>query len=652
MDRQEIEALHQQASDHYVRGEYREALEVWKRVLALDPEDEKAREGARLSGLLGESEVEEPFAPEPEVPLEVPPDEGLRLRLAEIDNRIQSGDFHGALRCAESLESERPEDAEVLSALSRACLAAGDSDRAAEATSRLLSLTPEYAEAARLLEECRRVSPAESQLGIVELREQDVFPGSAEEPFPEFESHSFLEATPAALEPVPAARVHAPEEKALDPVAVGGRSKSGSPASRSADPAANALGQRVADLLQQAQKAAAEGRNDDALGLLSRLLILDEENEEGLALEQELRQDPGQSASRLEDLVASGKRHFETGELEHARESFLEALENDPTHKDALEYLEKTDARLAAAPPPPAPKLEHPAAPSKARGSVWRQPDPEDAASEAGIDEGSGAIAPGTRAEAPSEQVARARRRLPTPSPRLLAASGLGLLLLAGAVLGVRQLRSRSTAPRPASATQTKPEPVASGSRRAGPAGGAEAGAPAASEEERAESIGRSMARAATALEAGDYEAAILAYNAVLAQDPKNEEARKRLLEAGELYHKSKVEFEKLEQARRVFASGEYESALRLLYRLPEGLLTPAELNRYKVNGWYDMGVVALRGADCSEAVTRFSEALAIDSSDAGVRRGKQLADACRSQRKDRAYYDVVENLPFRRLDD
>ena len=47
-----VEFLHQQASALYLQGEYDAALEAWRQLLNLDPQDERAREGARLCELL------------------------------------------------------------------------------------------------------------------------------------------------------------------------------------------------------------------------------------------------------------------------------------------------------------------------------------------------------------------------------------------------------------------------------------------------------------------------------------------------------------------------------------------------------------------------------------------------------------------------
>ena len=52
MDRQQIDQLHQQASQQYLEGDFASALVSWQQLLALDPADERAQEGARLCQLM------------------------------------------------------------------------------------------------------------------------------------------------------------------------------------------------------------------------------------------------------------------------------------------------------------------------------------------------------------------------------------------------------------------------------------------------------------------------------------------------------------------------------------------------------------------------------------------------------------------------
>src|SRR5687767_456001 len=59
VERGTAEALHEKASQHYLSGEFAEALAAWEAVLRLDPADERALEGTRLSRMM----VPEPGSP-------------------------------------------------------------------------------------------------------------------------------------------------------------------------------------------------------------------------------------------------------------------------------------------------------------------------------------------------------------------------------------------------------------------------------------------------------------------------------------------------------------------------------------------------------------------------------------------------------------
>jgi tetratricopeptide (TPR) repeat protein len=54
----ELEELHRQASVHYLKGEFTEAMSAWRKVLEVQPDDERGREGMRLcEQLAGEIEA-------------------------------------------------------------------------------------------------------------------------------------------------------------------------------------------------------------------------------------------------------------------------------------------------------------------------------------------------------------------------------------------------------------------------------------------------------------------------------------------------------------------------------------------------------------------------------------------------------------------
>ena len=237
---------------------------------------------------------------------------------------------------------------------------------------------------------------------------------------------------------------------------------------------------------------------------------------------------------------------------------------------------------------------------------------------------------------------------MPALNVRWLAVGGLALIVVVAGGFGARHFLARGPGatpvrseplPKTESSGHSEPKPVPKPEPKPGPAG-------------QAQSVADAMARARAALESGDYGAAVLARVQRGDRDRSDNVRSQEAAQRAGGSTRTKAEGEKPDQARKVFANGEYESALRLLYRLPDGLVPPATLNRYKKNGWYNLGVIALRGADCKQARERFAEALDLGGEDPVVRRGKRLADACAGQQKDRTYYDIVEGLPFRNLEE
>jgi len=159
------------------------------------------------------------------------------------------------------------------------------------------------------------------------------------------------------------------------------------------------------------------------------------------------------------------------------------------------------------------------------------------------------------------------------------------------------------------------------------------------------------MAAAREALAREDAAAAIVAFDEVLKQDPSHEEARAGLLQAGEIYKAQKAVREQFESAKIAFAEGEYTPALRILYRLPKGRYD-GEIETFKFNAWFNLGLVSLRAGNCKEALSSFDEALAIRPRDENARRLKDLAVKFQDGARDRAFFDRVEAIPFRRIDE
>jgi tetratricopeptide (TPR) repeat protein len=146
-----------------------------------------------------------------------------------------------------------------------------------------------------------------------------------------------------------------------------------------------------------------------------------------------------------------------------------------------------------------------------------------------------------------------------------------------------------------------------------------------------------------------DWSAAIVAYNEILAKNPEDVVARAGLMEAAQHYREKKALDEQLDQTRRAFEDGEYEAALRLLYRMPKDV-DPGKVEAWKVASWVNLGIVSLKAGENDKALSNFGEALALRADDGEVKKLQAFAQETAGKPKDGAYYARVEAMEFRPL--
>jgi tetratricopeptide (TPR) repeat protein len=679
MDRQQIDQLHEKASEHYLRGEFRDALEAWESLLTIDPGDEQAMEGVRLAALLADG-TEPPAPPAPPLPSIDPAD--LQKRLDEVDAHIEAGDLKGAVDVAERLAAELPFDPAAIEARDRARraletepfleeqlarakaeLVAGRAGAAALACRSILSIDPQHFEAASLLRRCEGApeggDPLDEGLKVLDTlairldgakQVVEAFP----RPRPAAEPPVTM-APPAPVAPPAHATAAASDAKGPGPL---------SPPTQSA--AADELRRRVDDLLAEARREAAADRIDEALGILSRVFILDEQNQKALTLEQDLRTAQGKSSRDADAWLQEAVQDFEAGRIEEARDLFLKVLRRYPGHLEAVDYLERIDSAEA--------RKEEGAAAAGYK-PVFRGEDllaggeapsgPRTMTAEPGtcaipLERGTGQAENAPQADhagpwtleesgivgrAPAAPAVAASTPFSLPWPLV---GGLAAVVVVAAIAGIawqvpKLFHARSAHTVPAAQLGAPAAP--------GPARRPAAAAPDTVYPPAAKSAPEAMARAKAAMDSGAYAAAVIAYNEALTLDPSLEEARAGLMQAGDRYKVQKADRDQIDRAKIAFEEGEYTPTLKILYRLPEGRYA-AEVERYKVNAWYNLGLVSLRAGNCKEAQESFDEALGLRPGETDIRRAKGLAQKYQAAAKDRAFYDAAEAIPFRRINE
>jgi tetratricopeptide (TPR) repeat protein len=558
----DIEALHQKASGHYLQGDVDSALAAWRELLCVDPADERALEGVRLCEQLVGSEVtsvatagRSPFAVDAQ-----PARNALADALDDLDLKLEFQDG------ASSPPASPAEDAEL-------------------ETGELLDL-----------------SQLNDEFGDAE--ESPAGPDSSKTEPAVWHWDAELEADGP---PAPSrSKAAAPSLVSHDPLP--------DPPADAAEPAAAVeLRRRVNELLASALVAMESGRQDEALRILDRILILDDENEAAQSLRQSLQ---AQAPAAGEAAPAGPTLHHEPISLPAA---------------DAAVPLEVRRAPAADERPPASPARAAAPAPTPAAGRAARR-----AADKTG---------PPT---APRAAATRSRRMQWAILGGSVLALGIAAWSLWGLLTGRAGGGAEIATPAGEPVAVASPADVTTGPSSGRPSAGPRAAA-GGREPTAAERLAAIVARGDAAFQAGDHRAAILAYDEALELRPGEPGLEERLHAAGERYREQKEIDEQWAQAREAFGAGDYKTALRLFYRLPGE--AGGRMERYKLNGWFNLGVNALKAGDCHGAADHFRDAAEIGPQDPGVIEGRSLAALCRTERSP-AFLRRVGGLELRALED
>lgn len=614
-----IKSLHQEASSYYLRGEFQQALEVWRGLIELDPDDERAKEGVRLCELLvdeGATAAPGPSpSPAPAEPSERPPfaeaAEGFDEDLDELDEILESG-----LGSSPAAEPPEPPAAEP---------PAQEGTGAAEEESAVFfdfSNVPEAADPPGADQE----TESDQQAGQLQIDLSDPT---------ETESMALGE---SSGQPAPVEQQSADVDLPLD---AGTAEPEKGPEATAAEPpqdsgtqeaAAAELRSRVNELLAEALTAYEQDHKEEALAILNRIFILDENNHAALALHDNIRMElEAEQGTATEDGASESAVEGEDGADEAV--SAEAAGEQEPLEGLPLELDAAAEAPAAAAEAP----LE----------DVFED-----------LDDG---------AELPAEKPPKRRllgeglltRQNVFVAAALIVVVGAGGFLaftfmggsgesaesdgnaaagVGPAVAVVLEEGADNDGPAPVPAEADGAEPAEPGPARQDP-------------ELLARRLEELLEQARQAMAREDWSAAVFACNQALEIDPANTAAREDLAEAGKRYREERALEQRHQQAIEAFNDGNYRSALTLLYRLPPGE-DGGRIERYKRNGWYNMGVQALAVGDCKSATTNLGEALGIDPEDSEILLALDLAKICPYQRDTQTYRDEVRELPLRGLDD
>jgi len=385
------------------------------------------------------------------------------------------------------------------------------------------------------------------------------------------------------------------------------------------------LRRRANELLDGAQACLEAGEQDEALAMLERVLILDEENEAALSLkakiefEAEAAIEPEQAAVEPEGGLVEG---IETNAAQAVPEAPSSTAAADPEAGPVVGEIDFDDVSDPDIP---------------------------------GGDEFGG------EEVAPKSSPARKRfdlsafTRLPDLTvfkgrgPWLYGAVGVVLIavvafvvlpmIASDAPVLTVEVRPEMAAPEPDAAVPDQPAGV--------PDGTAVEPTEDGSADERFVAL---LADARAAMDRGEFEVAVVACNSALEIRPGHPQVAAMMREAAASYREQAELETKWRVAREEFEAGNYREALRLFYRLPEDQ-EPERVKRYLFNGWYNLGVMELRGWHCEQALEALDEARTIDPDVPDLLAAFDLAMECGNVRSTTFPQDV-NGLPILTLED
>ena len=543
MSRDRIDRLHEQASELYLNGDYAGALEAWRDVLGLDPDNEEAQGGVRMASQF--------IAPDSQPAADAAAPAAGASAAGEVEQELELG-----LKVLDGFDVEP-----ML-----------DPDRVDGATDR-----------------------APSPPDIEEPAAEETLDGWDTSP-PEAGDEESV-----GLEPM--------QQSSTMPMPL-------------ISAASSELQRRVNDLLAQAKTKAEAGERDEALSVLARLAILDEDNTEAAELRAKIESAGASDLDRVELAIIEGVDALGADRLDDAERYFNEALAIVPGHREAKHYLEKLAERRASGEEdllgsaigeaPPAEGAVAAAVPAEAHPQKPQQ----------GPHGSGGAVRPPREPLDPP--AVASSRRLSLPPPKVLLMGGTGLLVVVLAMIAIPKMFGGrpNPAPPPAPPAVHRPKPPVKTGTGGGAAATSDPGAQAG-----VASAADGIRKGREALAAGDFGGAVIAFNQALAIDPANTEAKAGFDQARDRYKVDKEERDAKNSIKLAFRDGEFTSALRLAYRLPP-TIAKSYIDGVKVAGWYNLAVVALRAGDCKGALTQIDEALDVAPLDADAKALKSLRRA------------------------
>ena len=427
-------------------------------------------------------------------------------------------------------------------------------------------------------------------------------------------------------------------------------------------------------LVARARDELERGNTAEATQLAARALALDATLAEAEQVLEEARRRDEEKGRQAEDLVGQAIRALDGGQPQLAIPLLRQVLELIPGHAEARDLLARAEAAESVL--PPAPAGEPPAETASVPVTTPPAPETHDLAPvnevprvpEAGQ---TAAPPPATQEASAGRRPGRTARRRPPGSalPRKGVLAAILVLLLAGGgaaaawqfgflPFGGEDAGSAAPPapvrrrPRPArkAAPGTRADQGQGDSARAGNgAGEATQAAPRQAPRYTKRDVPRLVRQAERALRQGEEARAVELLEAARKADPLDFDLVEKL-EAARMRLKERRDAEaRLAVAKQAFRDGDWPEALRIFYRIP-GPYRPPKIDRWIADGWYNLGIQALKAGDVVEARRYFGDCLELAPDDELARKHREVALRYRGEPLDDAYWMYVRALEPRSL--
>ncbi len=648
MDQDRLKALLDEASDHYNQGRFEEAIATWKQVIAVDPQNQKSKEGIRMASLLvsdwdesGSGQGASSAAPRP----------AARRQAATA---AASGDA-GADGSAEL---------DLALQVGREALAGGRHMEAAEAARRALELDPGNMEAC----------------GILSLSADDE-----------------TAAAPVRIDPVAGAAGAIHQETTLDreSMTLGVDDTNPQLAVTAPGPLAAAQAdlspedlRRISVVLDEGQREFDAGHFQEAISVWSRVFVIDRSNTEaGLRIDR-AKASLEQRTRDVDELYYKAVDAHDANRIEEAVDLFKRVLELTP-HPEARAYLDEITAKAkGGAPPVQEFAIEPPEPPRPRHQEETAAMFPGDSVPLADVDgivRRPALLKPGGASSGRSATQEFIDRPLGTKRGEaqggglrklligatlaiVFGAAGFSAWLWFGSRTGEIAEAEATPAEPPRPPREKAPLPDAPPSDKGGSIEVVPGAAPKPGETPAEDPVAPPMPDAAPkpvdTVQAGllaeegraHYEQGRWAEAALVLKKARDlnptDFTTKDLLDKVMVHLEKQAHFEQeMQLAGTYFSELDFASALHKFYRLHQERPDMRVLEACIRNSWFNWGVTLLQAGAVVEAAEKFDEVLLLRPGDREAAGARELARRYNKRPRDASYNAFVGGLTMRQLD-